>query len=439
MTTQAITSPAGSSRLDWKADLQASRDLTSPEISAFTIFLKWFESWCIRRSLNPDRDSGVCFWRAQVMSEPREQWQLDQWTEAMRWYLNWLAHCQDSGGDGRSLEHRVHRAVNKAGARRGLALRTRRTYSGWAARYARWVGGDREAMDPGRARDFLSWLVDQRKVAFSTQKQALNALVFFFKDVCGHEEVDLGVTMRKTPRRIPVVLNLAEIAVMLEHLPKTCRLAAELQYGSGLRVTELMNLRIKDIDEERGQVTVRSGKGDRDRVTVLPGSVAKKLISWKAELRSMWEQDRKEGQPGVALPGALARKMPKSGERWEWFWLFPSEKLSNDPDTGIRRRHHFHEGSYGNAIHRAVARAGIEKRVTTHALRHSFATHLLEQGTDIRTLQELLGHADISTTQIYLHVAKNISHSGVKSPLDAVGEAGLRMVRADDSFSSLCL
>jgi integron integrase len=312
----------------------------------------------------------------------------------------------------------VRRAVDQAGARRGLARRTRQTYSGWAGRYARWVGDARETMNPEKARDWLGRLVSEEQVSFSTQKQALNALAFFFKDVCAQAEVDLRVTLRRTPKRIPVVLSLAEVASILKRLPENCRLAAELQYGAGLRVTELLNLRVKDVDGPRGQVTIRGGKGDQDRVTVLPRAVAAKLEKRKAALREIHDGDRLAGTPGVALPKALARKMPRAGERWEWFWLFPASKLSVDPDSGIRRRHHLHPGSYAEAIRRAASEGGIEKRVTTHALRHSFATHLLEQGSDIRTVQDLLGHADVSTTLIYTHVAENLSQCGVRSPLD---------------------
>ena len=275
-------------------------------------------------------------------------------------------------------------------------------------------------MEPERARDFLAELVSEGKVSFATQKQALNALVFFFKEVRGMVEVDLGVRFRKTPRRIPAVLDLREVAAVLENLPPTCRLAAKLRYGSGLRIREPVNLRIKDIDLERLQVTIRGGKGDRDRVTMLPQSLVPELRSWKEKVRAIHENDRAKDVPGVALPKALERKWPKAGTQWKWMWFFPSEKLSEDPDSGIIRRHHPHPGSYGNALREAAKAAGIERRVTSHAPRHSFATHLLENGTDIRTLQELLGHADVLTTMIYTHLAPNISHCGARSPLDGM-------------------
>ena len=210
----------------------------------------------------------------------------------------------------------------------------------------------------------------------------------------------------------------------MENLPETSRLAAELQFGAGLRLTELVNLRIKDVDVERRQLTVREGKGDRERVTVLPAKVAKQLPEWKEVVRQIHEKDRAEGVPGVYLPGALARKLPNAGTEWKWMWLFPAKKLSIDPDSGVERRHHIHEKVYSGHISAAAKKAGIEKRVTTHVLRHSFATLLLESGTDMRTLQELLGHEDVKTTQIYTHVATNMSASGVCSPLDGLACLG---------------
>lgn len=368
------------------------------------------------KGLSPSIDAARQFWRDQVLPKPRTEWQLEQWAQAFRWYGEWLRWAEQEGVQTATIEDRVRRAVNRKGAQRGLALATRRVYQGWAGRFARSVSDEKAVMNPERAREFLVDLVSTRKVSFSTQKQALNALAFFFKEVCGMEEVDLEVKFRKTPRRVPTVLNLSEVAAVLEQLSPNCQLAAKLQYGSGLRIRELMNLRIKDLDLERLQVTVWSGKGDHDRITTLPESLVPELRKWKNKVRTIHDKDRANKLPGVALPKALERKWPKAGEQWKWMWLFPSEKLSNDPDTRILRRHHFHPGSYSNALREAAIAAGVERRVTSHSLRHSFATHLLESGTDIRTLQELLGHADVSTTMIYTHVAKNLSHSGTRSP-----------------------
>jgi integron integrase len=256
-------------------------------------------------------------------------------------------------------------------------------------------------------------------LAFAGWKQALNSLVFFFKDVCGLAEVDLEVRFRKTKPHVPVVLEVREVLALLDRLKGDYRLAAELQYGGGLRLNEVVRLRIKDVNCERGQVIVRSGKGDRDRVTILPDCTAARVRERMTELRKLYEMDRAEGLSGVKLPGALERKMPKAGERWEWFWLFPGRNPSRDGEDGKMRRHHIHSSPYSEAITGAARAAGIEKRVTSHALRHSFATHLLERGTDIRTIQELLGHEDVKTTEIYTHVAKGVNGCGVRSPLDS--------------------
>ncbi len=307
----------------WHSDLLASRDLGAWEKTSFEFLLSWFERWRHAQGLPAAMDSARIFWKNAVKTSPRKEWQLEQWAEAMRWYGEWLRLCNASGRSPISLEERVRTAVDRTGARRGLARRTRQTYMGQVGRYARWTGagnddeGARALMEPERARDWLTKLVTQDRLAYKSQKQALCALVFFFVDVCGFKEVDLRVKLRKTPRRIPVVMTFAEVDAMLQQLPESCRLAAELQYGSGLRLSELVNLRIKDVDVERGQVTVRAGKGDKDRVTMLPTSTGKKIVELKKQLRKMYDADRAANTPGVALPGALARKMPKAGERWE--------------------------------------------------------------------------------------------------------------------------
>ena len=416
------------SRWPWAADLAASRDVGRREKDGYAMLLEWFERWRTGRGLPPGRDSARLFWKAQVLAKPREGWQLDLWAEAVRWYLHWLELAGGEGAAGAmTVEERVRSAVDRAGSRRGLARRTRRTYAGWVGRFARWAGGAREAMDETKAREWLGHLVGREKVSFATQKQALNALVFFFKEVCGRPEVELGVRLRRTPRRMPVVLNLDEVAEILRNLPPRCRLVAELQFGAGLRLNEALTLRIKDVDPERRAVVVRAGKGDKDRVTVLPESVAARQPEWKRVLREIHEADRAAGVPGVAMPTpALARKFPRAGLDWEWFWMFPADSLSVDPESGIRRRHHLHEETYGRALREAVRAAGIEKRVKSHDLRHSFATSLLESGTDIRTLQELLGHEDLATTQIYLHVARGLNACGVRSPMDRLGSRILK-------------
>ena len=403
---------------DWRLDLQASRDLSASQKRAFEYTCSWFESWRLRVGVSASQETARAFWKDQILSKLSHDWQFDQSAEAMRWFLAWLEACQREGCAGSSLTERVYNVVFSAGARRGLALRTRRTYAGWVVRFGRWAQSDKKMMDTGAAREWLTWLVSETKVSFATQKQALNALVFFYRDVCGKKEVELEVRMRKRERRVPVVLSRDEVMRLIERMEPRYRTPAMLQYGAGLRLQELVTLRVKDVDLERGVITIRAGKGDKDRVTMIPERVKGLLADQLGHARYLWEEDCEKGCAGVAMPGALDRKFPKGSASWDWFWLFPAKDHSRDPVSGIVRRHHLHEKVYGNAIKRAKARAGVDKRITSHALRHSFATHLLETGTDIRTLQELLGHADVKTTEIYTHVAKNANGRGVRSPLD---------------------
>lgn len=346
----------------------------------------------------------------------------------MRWYLAWSSlgsrGSEDRGTSDRteekSLDRRLHDAVSSAGARRGHSLRTRKAYAGWAARYGRWAGSAKRAMDPAIGRSFLTHLVESEGRSFSSQRQALNALAFFFKQVCGREEVDLQVRMVKTPPKAGVVLNVPELLALLEKLDGAWQLAARLQVGSGLRRQELVSLRIKDVDLESRTLTIRRGKGGKDRVTVLPESLVGPLEEWKVGIREVYDADRKAGKPGVALPGRLERRMSSAGKRWEWFWLFPAAGDSRDPVGGIIRRHHLHADVYSRRISTAANEAGLEKWVTSHALRHTFATQLLRNGADIRTVQDLLGHQDLSTTQRYTHAAGGIGQTGVVSPLDRI-------------------
>jgi len=412
-------------RCCWRKDLSKFRGLTDRERAGFLLVLEWFENFRLRRGLSAGREAAKVFWKAEVIREGRERetWQLDQWGDAIQWYLKWLEACTSQGADHRSLAERLRTAAHSAGARRGLAVRTRQCYGAWAARYAVFAGGEREVMQVTTANRFLTSVVEDEDCAYSTQKQALNALAHFFKYVCGVEEPVFDVKLKKTGTRIPVVLSKQETQRVFERLkPQNGRyeLAARLQYGAGLRLSELVRLRIKDVDLERGTIAVRCGKGDKDRVTVLPKSLKKAIAEQIEHSREVWKGDRERGLAGVWLPGALARKFRRAAESFEWSWLFPARQVSHDPESGIMRRYHLHGKVYNEAIKRAAAAAGIEKRVTSHALRHSFATHLLESGTDLRTIQDVLGHEDITTTEIYLHVATGENGLGVVSPLDTV-------------------
>ena len=324
----------------------------------YGFLLAWFEAWRLRLGWELGRETAVRFWREQVKSKGHKEWQLARWAQAMHWHESWLARCVSGGREPRTMGERLHRAVMVAGARRGLALRTRQTYAGWMARYGEWAGTAGEVMTVDRASEWLTELVDKGKVAFATQKQALNSLAFFFKDVYGMEEVIFDVRLRKTEKRTPVVMSAREVLAVLDKLGDRYRLAAELQYGAGLRLKELVSLRVKDVDRERGQVVIRGGKGDKDRVTLLPERVRRALNERWGSLRKLHDEDRAAGVAGVALPGALARKMSRAGERWEWFWIFPDDHLSRDPESGIERRHHLHSKVYGEAVTRAAGTLG---------------------------------------------------------------------------------
>jgi len=300
--------------------------------------------------------------------------------------------------------------------------RTEQTYRAWAWRFARWMEQSSCSLQNATGNDvrgFLTDLATRQRVSASTQKQALNALVFLLREALAKDPGEFGDYARaRRPLRVPVVLSRKECQRLFGVMTGTPRLMAELMYGSGLRLTELLRLRVKDLDLERAQITVRAGKGDKDRVTMVPIALTERLMAHREWLRALYEKDREAGLPGVWIPEGLDRKYPKAGEAWEWQWFFPSRELANDPRSGLRRRHHVLDERLQGEVRQAARRAQLNKRVTPHVLRHSFATHLLESGTDIRTLQELLGHKDVSTTQIYTHVL-NRPGLAVRSPLDA--------------------
>ncbi len=300
------------------------------------------------------------------------------------------------------------------------AWRTEQTYREWAWRLADSVQPrELETATGEDLKAYLSELAVKGRVSRSTQKQALNALIFLFREALGRDAGDLsGFQVSRRGPRVPTVLSRKECQRLFEAMHGTARLMAELMYGSGLRLMELLRLRVKDVDLTREQVIVRSGKGDKDRVTVLPEVLVERLRAHRDRLRGLHEQDRAAGLAGVWLPEALERKYPGAGVSWEWFWFFPSRQTALDPHAGVERRHHLLEGAFQLAVREAARQARLHKRVTPHVLRHSFATHVLEGGTDIRSVQDLLGHVDVATTQIYTHVM-NRPGLGIRSPLDA--------------------
>lgn len=302
---------------------------------------------------------------------------------------------------------------------RHASPRTEKAYVGWVRRYILFHDKRHPAdMGADEITRFLSALAIQRNVAASTQNQALSALLFLYREVLEQELPWLDDIVRaKTPERIPVVLTREEVQAVLDGLDGPPRLVALLLYGAGLRLLEALRLRVKDVDFGRNQITVRSGKGGKDRVTMLPAAVRRDLPKRLEVVRDQHEADIRAGAGWVELPWALARKYPRAGREWIWQWVFPATRLYLHRETGQRRRHHLHESVLQRAVRDAVRSTGIPKRATCHTFRHSFATHLLEDGADIRTVQELLGHRDVATTMIYTHVL-NRGPAGVLSPAD---------------------
>jgi integron integrase len=315
------------------------------------------------------------------------------------------------------LSARVRAAIRL----RHLSPRTEEAYLMWIRRFHEAHGGrDPARLGADEVTAFLSRLATDDRVAASTQNQALAALLFLYRDVLG---VDLpwldGLVRARRPQRLPTVLGRDEVARLLGQMQGAPQMMATLLYGAGLRLMQCCRLRVKDLDFERHQITVREGKGDKDRPAILPAALVPALRAHLAAWQAQHESDHRGGGGWVELPHALDRKLPGAGQTWPWQWVFPATRTYQHEDSGQRRRHHLHETVLQNAVHEAARAAGITRRATCHTLRHSFATHLLEDGYDIRTVQELLGHADVTTTVIYAHVV-NRGPAAVRSPADRV-------------------
>jgi integron integrase len=300
------------------------------------------------------------------------------------------------------------------------SLRTEEAYLGWLRRYIRFHHGKNpREMGEAEVREFLSHLAVADQVAASTQNQALNALVFLYRAVIQRPLGDFSSLVRaRRGKRLPVVLTRQELQKVFAAMSGTHRLFAELLYGTGMRLSEGLRLRVKDVDFGRNQIVIHNGKGDMDRVTMLPQKLKPQLHAHLAEVKRLHERDLEEGFGRVSLPFALRRKYASADREWQWQFVFPSTNRCRDPYSGEMVRHHFHENSAQRVVRESGARARLAKSVSPHAFRHSFATHLLESGNDIRSVQQLLGHKDVSTTQIYTHVMVRPG-IGVRSPLDA--------------------
>jgi integron integrase len=326
-----------------------------------------------------------------------------------------------TGADGRDVQRgpklltRLHEAVRA----RHLSPRTEKAYAAWVRRFVRFHGMRHpNEMGGVEIQQFLTWLAVEAGVSASTQNQALSALLFLYKDVLDQDPGWIDSVVRAKGRHlVPVVLTPGEVRMVLRELNGRNRLVGRLLYGAGLRLMECLQLRTKDVDFGRHEIVVRAGKGGKDRRTMLPRSLVGDLGEHLTQVREQFDRDRQQGGGWVALPDALGRKLPNAGHEWAWQWVFPATRQYRDRETGQRRRHHLHESLIQRTIREAVLRSGIGKRATSHTFRHSFATHLLEAGYDIRTVQELLGHHDVSTTMIYTNVL-NRGALGVESPAD---------------------
>jgi integron integrase len=323
-----------------------------------------------------------------------------------------------------TLKPKLLDRVRQAIRARHLSRNTEQAYVAWIKRFI-FFHGKRHPAEMGEVEigQFLSSLACEFHVSASTQNQALNAVLFLYREVL-ERNIGLiqGVVRAKRPSRLPVILTKEEVERLLGGVRGTPWLMVMLLYGAGLRLMECCRLRVKDIDFSRNQIAVRAGKGDKDRYTMLPAAVKEPLLRHLQAVKRQHEDDLKRGLGRVSLPNALDRKYPNAGSSWGWQWVFPASSHYTDRTTGERRRHHLHESVVQRAVKEARVRAGIAKPASCHSLRHSFATHLLEDSYDIRTVQELLGHADVSTTMIYTHVL-NRGGRGVRSPADAL--AGL--------------
>lgn len=366
-----------------------------------------------------------------------QDWQVRQAEHALRLYFvnflqrtDWHRPPATSvvDGEGRVTPLAALEQLRQRLRTRHYSYRTEQSYADWVRRFFDYLserqGQPRPRTDAAAVRDFATHLAVRQGVSASTQNQAVSALLFLCREVLGIEVDGLDLSARaKRGTHLPVVMSMPETAALLDAMQGTARLMATLIYGGGLRLSECCELRVKDLDFDQGLVFIRSGKGDKDRSTLLAESGRDDLRVHLRQSEALHLADRRAGLAGVWLPDALERKYPNAGRELAWFWLFPSRTLSTDPRSAIVRRHHVHESVLQKAVKQAAAKAKIHKPVSVHTLRHCFATHLLLNGVDIRQIQDYLGHANVETTMIYTHVVKEL-RSPARSPLDLLRAAG---------------
>lgn len=394
-----------------------------------SFYLYWVSKYHAYSRNNSSEENARVRSYLNSLSQKYKPWQVQQADRALRLFFSYskirspsnsqtiIPVADDIHPDWRSVQEQVVRLLRL----QHKSYRTEKTYLGWLRRFSRYL--DNRSCRSIVQKDllnYLSYLAVERKVSASTQKQAFNALLFVFRNVFGKEITGLDAAIRsRVGRRLPAVLSCRKISDIFRCLDDKYRLLAGIIYGGGLRLQEGLMLRVKDIDYERNCITVVSGKGDKDRQTIFPNNLKSRLRQHLISISEIYRQDRRNNIEGVWLPDALERKYHNAGKEWAWFWVFPSHKLSIDPVCNTVRRHHLYPSTLQKAFRKAVKEAGVTKSVSIHSLRHSFATHLVENGYDIRTVQELLGHANVQTTMIYTHVALK-NKLGVRSPMDEV-------------------
>ena len=441
---------------EWSDALSAA-DLPAKARQRHRVIILWFLGYLSRERQRASVAAARTFVEDLIEKRKPKDWQVEQWREGLNWFFKEAPVRRrvagaDSGrktkpkteggmegcGDGRRRYAQTVAEVRERVAAdpwydetvrlmrvRHMAYRTEETYLGWIRRMEQFLQ-DKDGLETFGEDDlkrFLSYLAVEEGVAASTQRQALNAGVFFLREVRRLELGDFSDYVKADPRKYyPVVYSQEEVQRLLNGMRGKWSLMARLQYGCGLRISELCRLRVKDVDLDRGKLYVRAAKGDKDRCVPLPRSLRESLVAHLEVVRKVHEADRAAKVPGVFMPGALDRKMPCAGQRWEWFWVFPMQSLSKDPRAEMgapKRRHHILPRAYQKELSVAAVQAEIPKRSNSHVLRHSYATHLLENGTNIRTVQELLGHTCVETTMIYLHVMEDQKDLTL-SPLDSL-------------------
>jgi integron integrase len=352
-----------------------------------------------------------------------DQWQINQAKEAVSLYNFFIGRkvstTPQKGSDWNADWVKAGEMMKRMLRLKQLAYSTEQSYMMWLRGFYKFVRPLTPAnLDAGHLKNYLSYLASERRVAKATQNQAFNALLFFYRYVLEKEVGSIAEVVRsKRGRRLPTVLAKDDVMRLISALDGVYALMAKIIYGGGLRLKECIRLRVKDIEFEKNLLMIRGAKGDKDRQTILPETVQPALRKHLDQVRNLYEADRQSNLASVFLPGALSRKYPNAGKEWIWYWVFPSANVSVDPRANVVRRHHLSGNNLQKAIKKAAAVNGIDNKISVHTLRHSFATHLLENGYDIRTIQLLLGHASLQTTMIYTHVAHK-TFMGVRSPLD---------------------